>query len=184
MHARYWLLALIRACVAFVIGALVSLDQDHKAAYGLVMFGLFAVIEGLISAASAFLQADSSVRAVQLVAAVIGVIAGGIALATTGHGLGILLYIVTVWGLLTGAAELYLGIRGRRTQEVARDQMLVGGFTVVLAVVFLLIPADARLAVGLFGAYAAVIGVYLAIGAFSLKWAGAHGAEEASESHA
>ena len=56
----------------------------------------------------------------------------------------------------------------------------------MLAIVYLIIPADNRLVVGLFGAYAIVIGVYLAIGAFSLKWARpvAANAAENTEYHA
>jgi uncharacterized membrane protein HdeD (DUF308 family) len=81
---------------------------------------------------------------------------------------------VSVWAALTGFCELYCGIRTRTQSAAARDWLLVGGLTAVLAIVFLLIPADAVLAVGLFGAYAVIVGVYLGIGAFSLKWGTQH----------
>ncbi|AYG03522.1 hypothetical protein D7I44_08225 [Gryllotalpicola protaetiae] len=94
---------------------------------------------------------------------------------------------MSVWALLTGVAELYGGWRARRAPaqaSAARDRLLVGGLTVVLAIVYLVIPAEHRLAVGLLGAYAIVIGVYLAIGALSLKWARSEAADEPTESHA
>ena len=63
-----------------------------------------------------------------------------------------------------------------------RDWLVTGAMTAVLAVIFLLIPADVVLAVGLFGAYAVVIGVYLGIGAFTLKWGTQHPQASVSES--
>jgi hypothetical protein len=48
---------------------------------------------------------------------------------------------------------------------------VVGAFTAIAALVFLLIPPDSLAAVGLLGAYGIVLGVYLAIAGLSLKWA-------------
>lgn len=198
MAARYWLAQLVRAVIAFAAGFVITLDQDHTAAYGIAMFAALAVVGGLATCAFVFVT-DAGDRAVWLVQGLIGVAAGIVALIVHSGGLGALLYSVSVWALLTGVAELYGGWRARRAvagaeataaarASAARDRLLVGGFTVVLAIVYLVIPPEHRLAVGLFGAYAIVIGVYLAIGAFSLKWArpaeGADAADETTESHA
>ena len=187
MAARYWLVQLVRAVIAFAAGFLITLDQDHTAAYGIAMFATFAIIGGLTVAAFFFVT-DAGDRTIWLVQGLIGVAAGVVALIVHAGGLGDLLYTVSVWALLTGVAELYGGWRARRvpTQaSAARDRLLIGGLTVVLAIVYLVIPAEHRLAVGLFGAYAIVIGVYLGIGALSLKWARpAEGADETTESHA
>ena len=191
MPARYWLVQLVRACVAFLAGVLITLDQDHTADYGIVMFATFAIVAGLVVGAFWFVT-DAADRTLWLVQALVGVAAGVVALVVRSGGLGALLYGVSVWALLTGATELFGGWRARRRTAgeesalAARDRVLVGGFTVVLALVYLVIPADHRLAVGLFGAYAAIIGVYLAIGAFSLKWAKPAAApiEQNTESHA
>jgi uncharacterized membrane protein HdeD (DUF308 family) len=187
MNGRYWLAQFVRAVVAFAAGFLITLDQDHTAAYGIAMFAAFAIVGGLAVAAFFFVT-DAADRTIWLIQGFIGVAAGVVALIVRSGGLGALLYSVSVWALLTGVAELFGGWRARRAAveaSVARDRMLVGAFTVVLAIVYLVIPADHRLAVGLFGAYAAVIGVYLAIGAFSLKWAApaAGSTDETTESH-
>ncbi|GAA4189548.1 hypothetical protein GCM10022288_17560 [Gryllotalpicola kribbensis] len=187
MLGRYWLLQLVRAVIAFAAGFVITLDQDHTAAYGIAMFASFAIVSGL-AACAFFFATDAGSRTVWLVQGIIGVAAGVVALIVHAGALGDLLYSVSVWALLTGAAELYGGWRARRVPAdaaAARDRLLVGGATVVLAIVYLVIPPEHRLAVGLFGAYAIVIGVYLAIGAFSLKWAQPAGAaDETSESHA
>jgi hypothetical protein len=185
--ARYWLAQLVRAIIAFAAGFVITLDQEHAAAFGIAMFALFAIVGGLAVAAFFFVT-DAADRTIWLVQGLVGAAAGVVALVVHSSGLGALLYGVSVWALLTGVAELYGGWRARRTAALAsaaRDRLLVGAATVVLAIVYLVIPADHRLAVGLFGVYAIVIGVYLAIGAFSLKWARPEAApDEITESHA
>jgi uncharacterized membrane protein HdeD (DUF308 family) len=182
--ARYWLAQLVRAVVAFAAGFAITLDQDHTAAYGIAMFAAFAIVGGLVVCA-VFFATDAGGRVLWLVQGIVGIAVGIAALIVHSSGLGDLLYSVSVWALLTGAVELYGGWRARRASgeaSAARDRVLVGALTVVLAIVYLVIPAEHRLAVGLFGAYAIVVGVYLAIGALSLKWA--RPAAETTESHA
>jgi hypothetical protein len=181
--ARYWLAQLGRAVVALAAAAAVTFDQEHSAALGLGVFAAFAIVGGLVVAATGWVCADAGSRALWLVQGLLGVACGVVAVIVHSGGLGALLYAVSVWALLTGATELYSAWRGRtREASAARDRLLVGALTVVLAIVYLVIPAEHRLVVGLFGAYAVVIGVYLVIGALSLKWA--KPAEEATESHA
>ncbi|MFJ8895175.1 DUF308 domain-containing protein, partial [Leifsonia sp. NPDC102414] len=78
-------------------------------------------------------------------------------------------YLVTVWAALTGFLELYSGIRNRGRDAAARDWLITGALTAVLAVAFLLIPSDALLSIGLFGAWAVIVGVFQGIGAVSQR---------------
>ena len=63
-------------------------------------------------------------------------------------GLPFLLYLVSVWAAVTGFVELFAGLRARGRTPAARDWIAVGGFTALLAIVFLLLPPDAVTAVG------------------------------------
>lgn len=173
MSARYWLIAFIRAIVAIAVGIVITFNEEHSAAFGLVVFGAFAIAAGLLSGASA-LAVSGAARVIFVVDGVVGLAAGVVALTALGTGLGILLYVVSVWAAITGATELYLGLRDRTRVASARDWTLVGALTCALAVVFAFIPADQRLVVGLIGAYAIVIGVYLAVAALSLRWSEKH----------
>ena len=171
----YWTVPVARAVVALVAAAVVTFSANHSATFGLLVFGAYAAVEGLlVGILSLRTVADRTVRRLFVLHGVVGVIAGVLALALSGSGLGLFLYLVSVWAALTGFIELYCGVRGRSKDPSARDWMIVGGFTAVLAIVFLLIPSDSVLAVGLFGAYAVIVGVYLGIGGFSLKWAAQH----------
>lgn len=171
---RYWTVPLGRAIVALIVAAVITFNANHSAMVGLIAFGAYALVAGVINAIGWRYVEDRVARRLVLAQGIFSMIAGIIALILNGAGLGVFLYTVSVWAALTGFCELYCGIRTRARSAAARDWLLVGGLTAVLAIVFLLIPADAVLAVGLFGAYVVVIGVYLGIGAFSLKWGTQH----------
>ena len=171
----YWAVPIARAVVALVAAGVVTFNSNHSATFGLVVFGAYAVVGGLLVGILSWRSvADRTVRRLFVAQGVIGVIAGVLALALSTSGLGLFLYLVSVWAALTGFLELYCGLRSRSKDPSSRDWIIVGAFTAVLALVFLLIPSDSVLAVGLFGAYAVIVGVYLAIGGFSLKWAAQH----------
>lgn len=171
----YWAVPVARAVVALIAAGVITFTANHSATFGLVVFGAYAVVEGLlVGILSLRTVADRTVRRLFIVHGVVGVIAGVLALALATSGLGLYLYLVSVWAALTGFIELYCGVRSRSKDPLARDWIVVGAFTAVLAIVFLLIPSDSVLAVGLFGAYAVIVGVYLGIGGFSLKWAAQH----------
>jgi len=171
----YWAVPVARAVVALIAAGVVTFTANHSATFGLIVFGAYAVVEGLlVGILSLRSVADRTVRRLFIVHGVVGVIAGVLALALSTSGLGLYLYLVSVWAALTGFIELYCGVRSRSKDPSARDWIIVGAFTALLAIVFSLIPSDSVLAVGLFGAYAVIVGVYLGIGGFSLKWAGQH----------
>jgi len=110
----------------------------------------------------------------------------GIASLASPHSLSLFILLLTVFAVVTGFLELYLGLRVRKSSTAGRDHIFVGALTVLLALVVLLIPADfvqpftgpdgvAReltasiIIVGVLGAYWAILGVYLVIAGLSLK---------------
>jgi hypothetical protein len=126
-------------------------------------------------------------RGVLFVHAAVAILAGLAAIAVPGAGLPFLVFVVTVYAVVTGFLELYLGLRGRRAGGPAKDRIFLGGLTIVLAIALLLVPPGfaqsftgpdgiARqltasvVVVGLLGAYWAVAGVYLVIAGLSLRW--------------
>jgi len=171
--ARYWLVPLLRATIALVPAAAITFNADHSAEFGLFVFGAFALLSGLaVGLLSRRTLADPRERSLFLVQGAVGVAAGILALIFHAGGLGFFLFLVSVWAAVTGFLELYSGIRARRRNPAERDWLLVGAVTALLAVIFLLLPPNAVVSVGLFGAYLVMLGVYLAIAGFSLKWAG------------
>ncbi|MGO4534863.1 HdeD family acid-resistance protein [Leifsonia sp. 2MCAF36] len=176
-HTRYWVVPAVRAVVALAAGAIITFTRDaHTATFGLVVFGIFALVDGLATGVLSWLLAGRRLtRGLFAAQGAIGVIAGILALALTGAGLGLFLYLVTVWAALTGILELYSGMRERSRDAAARDWLITGAITAVLALVLLFAPADAILAIGLFGAWAVIVGVFQGIGAVTLRTASRSG---------
>jgi len=171
--SRYWVVPAVRALIALAIAAVVTFTRDaHTAQFGLIVFGFFAVADGLATSVLTLLFSSRGLtRTLFAVQGGIGVVAGVVALALNGGGLGLYLYLVTVWAALTGVLELYSWVRERRRDAAARDWLITGALTAILALVLLLVPADAVLAIGLFGAWAVIVGVFQGIGAASLRTA-------------
>ncbi|MFF2050893.1 DUF308 domain-containing protein [Leifsonia sp. NPDC058194] len=169
--SRYWVVPAVRAVIALAAAVVVTFTQGaHTPVFGLIVFGSFAIADGVATALLTFFFGPRSLtRTLFVIQGVIGVVAGVLALTLTGSGLGLFLYLVTVWGALTGFLELYSGLRDRGRDAAARDWLVTGALTAVLALVLLLVPADALLAVGLFGAWAVIVGVFQGIGAVSLR---------------
>ena len=177
-HTRYWVVPAARAVVALATGAVITFTRDaHTAAFGLIVFGIFALADGLATGILSWMFAGRRLtRTLFAVQGAIGVLAGVFALALSGAGLGLFLYLVTVWAALTGFLELYNGIRERTRDAAARDWLITGAITAVLALALLFAPADAILAIGLFGAWAVIVGVFQGIGAATLRSASGAGA--------
>lgn len=169
---RYWTVPVARAAAALVPAAVITFNADHSAELGLLVFGAFALVSGIVTALLSWKTVlDPRDRSVFVIQGVVGVLAGVLALTVHTGGLGFFLYVVSVWAAVTGALELFTGARIRGRGQVARDWLVIGGFTALLALVFLVLPPHAVVAVGLFGAYLVVIGVYLVIAGVSLTTA-------------
>jgi uncharacterized membrane protein HdeD (DUF308 family) len=172
----YWPVPLARAVPAGILGLYVTFSADHSARLGLVLFGAFALVSGVILLLLRGRFPDRVVRGNFVVQGVLAALLGALALAFNGGGLGLLLLLLPAFMAITGFLELYSGLRwrrhaaGKRELIGARDLLSVGAFTAAMALVFLLIPQDSVLAIGLLGAYCVLLCVYLAIGALSLKW--------------
>ncbi|MFT4123021.1 MAG: hypothetical protein QM635_04215 [Microbacteriaceae bacterium] len=186
VRRRAWLVLLGRAVVALAVGIAITFSSDHSTPVGAIAFGVFGVLSGVVTGLGA---PTAIVPAAGLAQGIVSAVAGVVALLAARDELAVLLFVVSSWAALTGFIELYRGIRSRGRSPLAREWVFAGALTALLAVVALLIPADYTLAftgpdgigrtltgavvlVGVFGAYAAILGVYLAIAALSLRWAG------------
>jgi uncharacterized membrane protein HdeD (DUF308 family) len=187
-RAAYWPVPIARAIPAAGLGLVITFSADHSARLGLIVFGIFGIVSGIVIAvASALRLADSGVRSFFIAQGAVTVVAGVLSIVATGGGVQYLFLIVTVFAAITGFLELYSGLRTRGRFVGSGDWMAMGAFTAAAAVVFVLIPPgfsqtftgpdgvvrvldSAVVAVGLLGAYGAIAAVYLLIAGLSAKW--------------
>jgi uncharacterized membrane protein HdeD (DUF308 family) len=145
------------------------------------------VVAGAISGAGAGGdRAERRARGLFVVQGVITVIAGIAALVLPQGGVHYFVWVVSAWAVVTGALELVNGIRARGRIASARDGMILGALTLILAIGFLVVPPDYSQAlggieqikgeltasvvlVGMFGAWAIIAGVLLGIAAVSAR---------------
>ncbi|MET4782836.1 hypothetical protein [Glaciihabitans sp. UYNi722] len=187
-RAAYWPVPIARAIPAAALALVITFSADHSAQFGLVSFGVFGIVSGIVVGLMAFLRlGESPVRSYLIAQGAITVAAGILALAFNDGGVRGLFFTLTAFAAITGFLELYSGLRSRRRFVASGDWVGVGVFTAVAALVFLLIPPGFRqgftgpdgvhrvldasvVVVGLLGAYAAIIAVYLLIAGLSAKW--------------
>lgn len=172
-----WLAPVLRAVPALIVGLSITFIADHSALIGLIMLGAF----GLATAAVLVLtdvrmRRGEPLRRLHRGLAVITGIAGLLALVavatattTATAGLGMLVLLVGGYAVLAGGLELVWGIRHRAVSPLARDAVVIGAGTLALALVLAFV-GDPVSAVGFFGAYAVVLGVFLVIAGMSARW--------------
>lgn len=168
-----WVAPVLRAVPAIAVGLAITFIADHSALLGLVMLAIFGLASALVLVVTS-LRLDRAEpvrtlhRGLALVAASVGLLAAAAA-ALIGSALPVLLLLVGGYAVLAGALELVWGIRHRDRSPLARDGVVIGIGTLALAVVLALV-ADPVSAVGFFGAYAVMLGIFLVIAGLSLRW--------------
>lgn len=179
-------LQLARAAFAALAAIMVTFSPDHSAPLGLGVFSGFALATGLVFGLAAWLVFRSGERMIPVLLASVSIVAGLVSSVGAWRTTGVFFGVVIAWALVSGLVELLGALRDRKAGRTAgvRDGMLIGILSIVLAAVLLLTPAQYALdyditgagsftltgitiAVGLFGGYAAVVAVFLAIAGFS-----------------
>ena len=187
-RSAYWPVAIVRAVPAAILGLVITFVANHSAGFGLVAFGIFAVTSGVLLAVLAWVRlGGSGVRAFLVAQGGVAVLAGILALLLRDGGIAMFFLLVTAFAIITGFLELYSGFRTRRRFVASGDWRVGGVLTILTAIALLLVPPGlhqgirtaegttgvldaAVIAVGILGAYAAILAVYLLIAGFSAKW--------------
>jgi|TARA_B110000858_G_scaffold198306_1_gene263867 uncharacterized membrane protein HdeD (DUF308 family) len=157
-----------RAGVLVIPGLLITFTPGHTGAFGLVALGITAlVLAALVGWLSFGLPRGDPGRGFHLFQAAVSLGIGVVAVALNGVGIGLLLWCVVVWALLMGGAEMFAGFRAPRRNILRRDWITQGLLTAGLGLVVLTQSADSVAVVGFLGAWAIVMGVYLAIAAIT-----------------
>ena len=180
-----WILPAGRALLALALGLVITFTAGHTASFGLVAFGVFAVLTALLLGAASFgPRAEPITRTAFRAQAVVSLVAGIAAIVAPGGGIGYLVWVLSGWAIVAGALETVTGIRARGRIASWTDSVTVGGLTVLLGAIVLLIPPDIAdrfsgeegveglltspiIVVGLLGGWGIVTGVLLAIAAAS-----------------
>lgn len=160
---------ILRSIPALIAAVVITFSRNHAAVVGLSVFVGFAfLIASVLVFTIMSIPLDGLNRTLVGVQAITTVVSAAIASATLTAGLPALLLVVSIWAGITAALELYAGYR-ETNRTVAKEWLTIGGFTAILAIIEAVVPMNDVYAVGIFGAYAAIVGVYQVIAGISLR---------------
>jgi uncharacterized membrane protein HdeD (DUF308 family) len=166
---NWWVLAL-RGAVAILVGILALAYPDLTLEAFVIIFGIYAIIDGVMALAAGMRAAERHERwATLIVEGVLDLVAGAVMLLWPGLSLVALVLFLGIWAVVTGVALLAAAMRLRRLQG---DWLLVfsGLASIVLGVILFLWPIAGIVALAWwFGIYAIVFGGLLVALAFRLR---------------
>lgn len=182
-----WIAQLARGILALALGVTITLTLEHTPVFGLVTFGVFAVLSGgALLVGTIFGAYAGRLRIGFVVQGAATVAAGIVGLAAPGGGVALLAAVVGAWAVATGLLEGAAGILSRRLSPLARDWLIAGVLTVALGVVAFLLPPDfvqafagergtsgtltsSVILIGVIGAWAILVGVLQTISAVTVR---------------
>lgn len=175
----------LRAGFAALAAVMVTFSEDHSAPLGLSVFSGFAIATALVLFLAAWLTYAPGHRASIVTQAVFTLVAGMVAGVGGLRTEAMLFSVLIAWALITGLTEALSGWRSPRPRSAdARDAITIGAVTMLLGLLVLVVAiwfapqpytvegrdfvlTSTIMAVGLFGGYAAIVAVFLAIAGFS-----------------
>jgi uncharacterized membrane protein HdeD (DUF308 family) len=182
-----WIAQLARGVLALTLGITITLTLDHSPAFGLVTFGVFALLSGAVLVVASLRTAYAGrMRAGFLAQGIATGAAGILAVAVPNGGVAFLAILVGAWAVVTGLLEGASGILGRAFAPLSRDWIITGALTVALGVVAFVLPPDFTQAfsgergvsgtltssvilIGVVGAWAILVGVLQVISAITIR---------------
>ncbi len=166
-------LQIVMAAASAVLAVVSIFSRIEDATLGLLVWGVYLVAVGL---AHTVVLISSGRRAGwwtwwighALVAVVIGVFT--LSFQATGS-VALLTWSIAVWSVIAGGSSLVQGFRQPRQTSLRSDWATVGGGTLFLGGLVMVVPAEVYWYLGLAGVWAAMVSVFLVIAVLSARTA-------------
>jgi uncharacterized membrane protein HdeD (DUF308 family) len=167
LKTNWWLL-LMRAAAALILGILTIMFRNIRLYELALLFFGYAMIDGVANIASAITAMQKrQAWGLLLAQGIVGIVAAILVVAWQGPLLS-LIYVISSWGLVTGALSITSGVRRR-----GRGQWLLalsGIASIALGTIMVAVPLSTPAAVALWlGIYAFVFGALLIAMALRLR---------------
>ena len=166
--AKNWWLVLLRGLCAVAFGVLAFAWPGITLVTLVLLYGGFALADGILAIATAIMGSHSAPRWWLAVMGLLGIAAGILTFVWPGITALVLLMFIAFWAIATGVMQIIGAIKLRKEIENELFLILGGILSVVFGIVMLAQPGAGALALVLvIGGYAIVYGVLLI--AFSLR---------------
>ena len=169
--ARNWWALAVRGVLAVLFGLIAFVVPGVTLAAIVLLFGAYAVIDGILAIVAAVRALERHERwGGLLVEGVVDLIAGVIAFVWPAATALALLFLVAFWAIVTGVLEIVAAIRLRKDIKGEWLLILNGVLSLLFGAVLLALPGAGLLViVWWIGAYAIVFGILLIALAFKLR---------------
>jgi uncharacterized membrane protein HdeD (DUF308 family) len=173
--AHNWWTLLLRGVIAVIFGALCFVFPRLTLLVLAIMFGAYALVDGVFALVSAVSAPKGEARWwVTLLEGVVGILVGVLTFIMPGLTALGLLYLIAAWAIITGVFEIMAAIRLRKV--IAGEWLLIlgGAASVLFGLLIAAMPGAGALAVVWWvGLYAIIFGVlYIALALRLHKWSG------------
>ena len=169
--ARNWGWILLRGIVAILFGVFTLFKPGIALTMLVLLFGAYALLDGVFMAVSAIANRQGQPRWVALlVGGILGIAIGILTFVMPGITAVALLALIAVWAIIIGVAEIVAAIQLRKVLTREWMLMVAGVASVAFGIFLFARPSLGALAVVLWiGAYAVVLGILLVALAFRLR---------------
>jgi uncharacterized membrane protein HdeD (DUF308 family) len=175
--ARNWWAVALRGIVAILFGLFAFFYPGVTAFALVIVFGAYALVDGVFSIVSAVRAAESHQRWGQLLlVGICGILAAAVVWFYPGLAALGLLFVIAAWAIVTGVLEISAAFRLRQFMSDWWWWLIAGVASLLFGVLLFWHPGAGALAVlWLIGTYAIAFGIFL----LGLAWRlHAHGARK------
>ena len=168
--ARNWWVLVLRGVLAVLFGVVAFLWPGVTVASFVLLFGAYAVVDGVLSLAAAIRPAPGQSRWLLILFGVLSLIAGLFVLSRPGISAVVMLYVTAVWAIASGFVGIVAAIALRRMISGEWILALYGVLSILLGIILLTRPAAGVLGfIWAIAIYAVIAGVTLVILGFRLR---------------
>jgi uncharacterized membrane protein HdeD (DUF308 family) len=163
--SQNWWLVVLRGVLAILFGLSAFIWPGITLLTLIVLFGVYAIADGLIAIWTGFSRTRESTRWwTFLLEGLLDIAAGVVALIWPGLATLVLIYLIASWAVFTGILEILAAIRLRN--EISNEWFLAlgGVLSIGLGILLFLQPVAGSLAIiWMIAGYALVFGILLVI---------------------
>lgn len=169
--SKNWWMLVVRGIAAILFGLLAIIMPGLTLIVLVLMFGAYALIDGVMNVISAWNSRSQYDRWwIGLLEGAVGILFGILTFIWPGITGMVLLYLIAFWAVMTGVMEIAAAIQLRK--EIENEWLLgiSGALSIIFGVLLVLFPAGGALAVAwVIGIYAMIFGAALIALGFQLR---------------